>query len=62
MVVHARIRCCVKYQDEVAFSIEHEAKKLVLGQIRMQTLNRNTLDQFVLGKEYYVDFTPVEDS
>jgi len=30
------------------------------GQITLTTTNKSALDQFEVGKEYYVDFTPAE--
>jgi hypothetical protein len=30
------------------------------GVIELQTINQNAADQFEVGKEYYVDFTPAE--
>ena len=30
------------------------------GEIRLGTINRGAWEQFEIGKEYYVDFTPAE--
>lgn len=43
---------------------EHENKVFwkytPAGELRLSTINKAASDQFELGKEYYLDFTPVE--
>lgn len=32
------------------------------GSIKLGTINKAALDQFVIGREFYVDFTPADEA
>lgn len=69
------VRCKFKVTEITQFSSSPEAKRVVLsavqgepfgkytpsGTITMQILNPEAAKQIELGKEYFVDFTPVTE-
>jgi hypothetical protein len=70
MAVRAKVRCNEKTGNEVKFSTVYEpdaskdtenarfTKATPWGDIRMGIDNPAAINQFEVGKEYYVDFTP----
>lgn len=74
MAVRAKVRCQTKADNVVEFTTVYETdeqksanaaenvrftKATPWGNIRMNIDNPAAMDQFEVGKEYYVDFNPV---
>ncbi|MGO4496417.1 hypothetical protein AB4114_11025 [Paenibacillus sp. 2RAB27] len=65
-MVRAKFKCTLKEGNSVRFEVvisgSDENKEFwkytPAGQIQMSVDNEKAQDQFEVGKEYYVDFTP----
>ena len=71
-MVRAKFRCETKTETVHGFKVE--LKPVISGsqenedfyrytpggEITLYTINENAASQFIIGKEYYIDFTPAE--